>query len=176
MVRMGAHPMMTSDKGRAFIESYEGLFLRAYDDYNDHIVKPGQEVRGTLTIGYGHTSAAGKPEVYVGQEITVDDADDILKSDLAAVEHEVSQYIKVPLTQQQFDALVSFQFNTGWLAHPHCSLTGALNEGNYNLAARDFALYDIASGRVLSGLVRRRKAEHDIFLNGNYVGNNGAIV
>jgi GH24 family phage-related lysozyme (muramidase) len=48
--------MKTSNKGRKLIEKFEGLILRAYDDYNDKIVKPGEKVRGTLTIGYGHTT------------------------------------------------------------------------------------------------------------------------
>src|ERR1700759_3326521 len=106
--------MKTSANGRKFIEGFEGLFLQAYDDANDHIVKLGQRVIGTLTIGYGHTSVAGPPKVYVGQVITKDMADAILASDLTAVELEVSHLVKVPLNQNQFDALVSFQFNTGW--------------------------------------------------------------
>lgn len=156
--------MQTSPAGRKFIESFEGLFLSAYDDANDHIVQPGQPVHGTLTIGYGHTSAAGPPKVYVGQTIDQPTADAILAADLASVEIEVGHLVKVPINQNQFDALVSFQFNTGWLAHPNCSLLRALNTGNYQLAANDFMLYDRASGQVLAGLVRRRAAERTMFL------------
>lgn len=155
--------MQTSPFGRKFIEGFEGLFLQAYDDANDHIVQPGQQVHGTLTIGYGHTSAAGPPKVYVGQSIDQSTADSILASDLSAVEIEVNHLVKVSLNQNQFDALVSFQFNTGWLAHPNCSLLKALNGGNYQLAANDFMLYDRASGQVLAGLVRRRSAERTMF-------------
>lgn len=157
--------MRTSPAGRKFIEGFEGLFLKAYDDANDHIVQPGQHVIGTLTIGYGHTSAAGPPRVYVGQVITQVTADIILGSDLTAVEIEVAHLVKVPLNQNQFDALVSFQFNTGWLAHPNCSLLRTLNAGNYQLADNDFMLYDMASGKVLTGLVRRRTAEKQMFSN-----------
>lgn len=155
--------MKTSDNGRKFIESFEGLFLQAYDDSDGHIVKPGERVFGTLTIGYGHTTAAGPPRVYIGQTITQDVADAILSADLASVEIEVAHLVAVPLNQNQFDALVSFQFNTGWLAHPHCSLRAALNIGNYNLADEDFMLYDRASGKVLAGLDRRRSAEKKLF-------------
>lgn len=155
--------MKTSQYGRAFIEEFEGLILQAYDDRDDHIVRPGEQVYGTLTIGYGHTTAAGPPRVYVGMAITQPDADNILAADLASVEIEVQHLVKVTLNQNQFDALVSFQFNTGWLAHPSCSLLRALNSGNYALAANDFALYDMASGRVLSGLQRRRKGEMQMF-------------
>ena len=156
--------MKTSDAGRTFIEGFEGLILQAYDDANDSIVKPGQKVRGTLTIGYGHTDTAGPPKVYIGQVIDQPTADAILASDLAAVEIEVGQLVKVPLNQNQFDALVSFQFNTGWLAHPGCSLLRALNAGNYQLADNDFMLYNMAGGKVLAGLTRRRSAEKAMFM------------
>lgn len=158
--------MKTSDNGRKFIEGFEGLFLQAYDDTDDHIVHLGQRVYGTLTIGYGHTSDAGPPRVYVGQVITKEVADAILSSDLTAVELEVAHLVKVPINQNQSDALVSFQFNTGWLQHQHCSLLSALNSGNYNLADEDFMLYDRARGKVLDGLSRRRAAEKALFMKG----------
>jgi lysozyme len=155
--------MQTSPAGRKLIETFEGLFLQAYDDHDDHIVKPGEHVYGTLTIGYGHTSLAGPPRVYVGMVIDQPTADAILAADLASVELEVQHLVKVPVNQNQYDALVSFQFNTGWLAHPGCSLLRALNAGNYQLADNDFMLYDMASGKVLAGLVRRRAAEKALF-------------
>lgn len=156
--------MKTGPAGLKLIEQFEGCILSAYDDANDHIVQAGQIVHGTLTIGFGHTSVAGPPRVYVGQTIDSDTADAILMADLASVEIEVTHLVKVALNQNQFDALVSFQFNTGWLAHPNCSLTNALNKGNYNLGAADFMLYDRASGKVLAGLQRRRAAERALFL------------
>src|SRR5262245_36486523 len=155
--------MRTSDKGRRLIEGFEGLFLAAYDDATDRVVKPHQKVIGTLTIGYGHTSEAGPPRVYVGMQIDKDDADAILASDLAAVESEVNHLVKGPLNQNQFEAIVSFQFNTGWLSHPHCSLLEALNKGQYEIADDDFMLYDRSSGVVLVGLDNRRKAEAKLF-------------
>lgn len=155
--------MKTGEAGRQLIESFEGLILGAYDDFDDRVLKPGDRCYGTLTIGYGHTDAAGPPKVYIGQVIDKPTADAILAADLASVEIEVGHLVKVPLNQNQFDALVSFQFNTGWLGHPNCSLTHALNAGNYALANEDFGLYDRASGKVLSGLVRRRVAEAKLF-------------
>jgi lysozyme len=155
--------MKTSDDGRRLIEAFEGLFLSAYDDADDRIMKPGQVVRGTLTIGYGHTSAAGPPKVYIGMTITHEEADSFLSSDLTSVELEIAHLVKVSLDQQQFDALVSFQYNTGWLAHRQCSLLAAVNAGNYDLADKDFGLYDEASGKVLAGLQRRRRAEALMF-------------
>ncbi len=61
--------MKTSLNGRKLIESFEGLILTSYDDYNDHIVNTGDTVHGVLTIGYGHTSAAGPPHVSIGDTI-----------------------------------------------------------------------------------------------------------
>jgi lysozyme len=145
--------MKTTPDGRAFIEVFEGLSLKAYWDATGRV----------WTIGYGHTSVAGPPRVYQGMVITRDVADQVLGADLASVEIEVLHFIKVPLTQNQFDALVSFQFNTGWLGKPTCSLTHAINAGKLQLADEDFMLYDRSGGEVLSGLVRRRHGEAVMF-------------
>ena len=155
--------MQTGPAGLALIKSFEGCILQTYDDYNDRIIVHAQLVRGTPTIGWGHTSAAGPPEVTIGLQITQDQADQILIDDLAPVDATVDRVITVPLNQNQHDALASFHFNTGWLTHPNCSLVKALNAGNYALAGNDFSLYDEASGKVLTGLQRRRAAEAALF-------------
>ena len=160
--------MKTSPAMYPFIGTFEGNILQAYDDADDRIAQAGMHVYGTLTIGKGHTSAAGPPRVYVGMKIDDTQSDAILAADLASVEIEVCHLVSVPLKQFQFDALSDFQFNTGWLAHPHCSLLNALNSGNYNLADEDFMLYDRAQGKVLAGLDRRRAAEKRLFLTGEY--------
>src|SRR5690606_10106222 len=94
--------MKTSSAGVAFIRRHEGAVLSAYRD-----------PAGVLTIGVGHTSAAGPPVVKPGMKITLEEADAILKRDLARFEESVSRLVKVPLSQPQFDALVSFTFNLG---------------------------------------------------------------
>lgn len=154
--------MKTSSQGRKFIEGFEGLILQAYDDANDHIVAEGHTAAGTLTIGYGHTDAAGPPRVYVGQRITQNEADTFLANDLASVEAEVNHLVKVPLNQDQFDALVSFQFNTGHLGQS--SILTLLNSGDYHTAADHLLAYNHANGQVMSGLTRRREAERKMFL------------
>lgn len=156
--------MTVSPTGLALIEKFEGCILAAYDDATERILKPGQTCRGTLTIGIGHTSAAGLPTVYIGQVISKQQAQDILANDLRVVEREVNTLVSAPLNQHQFDAVVSFQYNTGWLSHPSCSLLAALNARNYAEAANCFHLYDESDGRVLQGLVRRRLAEKELFL------------
>lgn len=155
--------MNISPRGLALTKHWEGLKLQAYDDATDRIVKPGDPIYGTLTNGYGHTSAAGPPDVYIGQVWTLAYAERVLLSDMAAVELQVEHSVKVPLNQNQFDALCDFQFNVGWLTHQHCSLLTALNAGNYELADQDFMLYDRAQGKVLVGLDRRRAAEKTLF-------------
>lgn len=160
---MAIDGMKTGPKGLALTKSFEGLFLRAYDDATDRIIKPGDKVYGTLTNGWGHTDAAGPPHVYAGQVWVEPFAERVLLSDLTAVELQVIHLVKVELNQNQFDALVDFEFNCGWLAHPHCSLLSALNAGKYELADEDFMLYDRARGVILAGLDRRRAAEKALF-------------
>jgi lysozyme len=163
--------MKTSANGRKLIEQYEGLILQSYDDANDHIVSAGGSAHGTLTIGYGHTSAAGAPTVFAGQKITKEQADAILATDLSKVEDQVNSLVKVPLTQNQFDALVSFQFNTGSLGRS--SLLTYLNKKDYKTAADKFMLY--VNGRIggqlvpMAGLTRRRTAEKKLFLSSDAV-------
>jgi lysozyme len=140
----------TSDNGRAFIEAFEGKFLHTYDDGT-----------GVLTIGYGHTSAAGPPKVYGGQVITASECDAILAADLAAVERNVERLITVPITQAQFDALVSFDFNTGALGKS--SITAKINTNNSQVAMSTLLQYDHAGGRQMDGLTRRRQAERLMF-------------
>lgn len=154
--------MKTSSNGRKLIEEFEGCILQAYDDSNDTIVQPGGKVNGTLTIGYGHTSAAGLPIVFIGQKISSAEADEILSTDLAKVEREVGELVKVPIDQNQFDALVSFHFNTGALGRS--TLLKDLNAGNIKDAADQFLVWDHYQGKVLPGLLRRRTAERALFL------------
>lgn len=144
--------MITSTNGRKFIEQQEGCILHAYNDGT-----------GTLTIGYGHTSSAGLPKVTPDMQITVGQADQILANDLSKVEAQVTKLVKVPLTQNQFDALVSFQFNTGALGRS--SALKYLNQGDYNQAAQNLTLYNRGGGKVMQGLVNRRAAEKKLFLS-----------
>lgn len=153
--------MKTSPNGIKFIEKEEGCILQAYDDYNDKVVKEGQAVKGTLTIGTGHTTSAGAPKVFIGQKITQAQADQILASDLGKVEAQVNNLVKVPLNQNQFDALVSFQFNTGGLAKS--SVLRLLNQKNYQGAADALLNWSKANGNPTL-LLNRRKRERTLFL------------
>jgi len=142
----------TSSDGRRLIEAFEGLFLKAYDD--------GE---GVLTIGYGHTSAAGRPRVYPGQTITADRADSILSDDLVQVEMRVGKLIDVAMSQNEFDALVSFEFNTGDLGKS--SIPAKIGAGRKDEAMTTLLQYvhGTNTGKVYVGLARRRRAEKMMF-------------
>jgi lysozyme len=143
-------PMKTSANGRQFIEQWEGDALKAY-----------QDTGGVWTIGDGHTSAAGLPNVYPGMIITPQQQDAILSADLASVEADVNHHVSVKLTQNQFDALVSFDFNTGALARSN--VLKSINSGNFADVAADLKLWDHVGRNVVQGLLNRRIAEGKLF-------------
>jgi len=141
--------MNVSDDGIDLIKQFEGCRLKAY-------LCPA----GVWTIGYGHTGGVNKGDV-----ITEDDADDLLRADLVRFERSVLRLVRVPLSQGQFDALVSFAFNLGGGALQRSTLRQKLNRGDYEGAAEQFMKWTRAGGRVLAGLVRRRQAEYELFVS-----------
>jgi lysozyme len=138
--------MITSAAGIALIKRFEGLRTTAYRD-----------AAGVLTIGYGHTAKAGPPLVHEGMTITPREADMILSRDVYKFEQRVAKAVKVPLNQAQFDALVSFVFNTGRLEDT--TLMRLLNAGLYDAVPAQMMRWTRAGGKTLQGLVNRRAAE-----------------
>ena len=151
-------PMKTSPAGRGFIEMEEESGKAKLSAYNDGT--------GTWTIGFGHTSAAGLPRVYPGMVITSEQADAILASDLAAVEADVNHHVNVALTQNQFDALVSFDFNTGAL--DRSGLLQLINNGVTNAVSITTAFcawrYAHMHGAMVPILLGRRQREAKVFI------------
>lgn len=139
--------MQISKAGLDLIKQFEGLYLKAY-----------RCPAGVPTIGYGHTAG-----VAMGQTITQQQADDYLRRDVRQFERAVARLVTVPLTQGQFDALVSFAFNLGEGALAQSTLLRLLNAGDYAGAAAQFDRWNKAGGRVLPGVVRRRAAERALF-------------
>lgn len=136
--------MKINEKGLDLIKSFEGCKLTAY-----------KCPAGVLTIGYGHTGA----DVKEGQKITQKKADALLLKDVERFEKMVNAYKKkYKWTQNEFNALVSFAFNIGNI--DQLTKWGKRNKGQI---ADAILLYNKAGGKVLSGLVKRRKAEHDLF-------------
>jgi GH24 family phage-related lysozyme (muramidase) len=135
--------MKINDAGIELIKSFEGCRLAAY-----------KCPAGVWTIGYGHTAG-----VYEGMVISQAQADNMLKSDLKKYEKYVTDNVKLPLNENQFSALVSFTYNCGV-----GNLRTLIKNRNTNQIADAMILYNKASGKVLSGLVRRREAERKLFL------------
>lgn len=143
-----AADLSISENGVKMIEGFEGFRATAYPD-------PGTG-GAPWTIGYGHTGG-----VVPGETITQAQAETYLKQDLDSAESAVRENVHVPLTQNQFDALVSLTYNVGPNGYP--SLLATLNRGDYAGAQKMFGGYVYAGGHVLQGLVNRRAQEAALF-------------
>lgn len=143
--------MQTSTAGLMALISHEGIVLSRYKDSV-----------GVWTIGVGHTKAAGNPDpaTYQGA-LTVAEALGLLRHDIVKYEAAVNKAIKVPLAQHEFDALVSFHYNTGAIAR--ASLAKSINAGNKALAAKQFMNWTKPAE-----ITKRREAERDLFARGVY--------
>jgi len=140
--------MKTSKKGIELIKKYEGLKLKAY-----------KCPAGVWTIGYGHTK-----NVKQGDVITEVQAEILLIYDLNDFENCIKKNVRIPLTQNQFDALVSFCFNVGCGNFLKSTLLKKLNEGKIAEAAKEFMKWNKAGGKELAGLTKRRQEEMELFL------------
>ena len=145
----------TATRGVELIKEFEGCRLTAY-----------KCPAGVWTIGYGHTGMVDGKLISAGMTITAAKATELLKKDLATFEAAVNGCVTVPITQNMFDALVSFSFNVGAGALRRSALLRKLNAKDYNGAAAEFPLWNKAGGKVLNGLVRRRAREKQLFLSG----------
>ncbi|OCT28128.1 lysozyme [Pseudomonas putida] len=140
--------MRTSQRGLNLIKSFEGLRLQAY-----------QDAVGVWTIGYGTTRG-----VKADMSITKEQAERMLLNDVQRFEPEVQRLVTVPLNQNQWDAMISFTYNLGAANLESSTLRRLLNAGDYAGAAEQFPRWNKAGGKVLNGLVRRRAAERELFL------------
>lgn len=136
-----------SPNGFKLTEQFEGLSLSAY-----------QDVAGVWTNGYGNTHG-----VVPGTTITVEQAQNDLASNIEGAEFVVNRVVTVPLTQNQFDALVDFVFNLGSGNFQSSTLLRLLNQGDYHGASGQFPLWNHSGGHVVDGLTRRRLAEQALF-------------
>jgi len=139
------------ERGLELVKHFEGCKLKAYKD-----------PVGIWTIGFGHTGLKHNDgTVYKGRTITVQDAEDLLRLDMSIFCERVENLVTAVLTDDQFDALVSFDFNTGALHNS--TLRKKLNAGDYEGAAKEFLKWDKSGGKVLRGLSRRRQSEQNLF-------------
>ncbi|BBS35408.1 lysozyme [Enterobacter cloacae complex sp. 2024EL-00215] len=149
---MNKQPESTGDKGVQLICQFEGLKLERYRD-----------AVGLWTIGYGHLILKEEMEKLI--KITTGEAKNILRKDLKRTETGVKKLLTLSVTQNQFDALVSFAFNLGLGNLKKSTLLKKVNAGDKEAAALQFKCWNKAGGRVLAGLTRRRDAEMRLFLS-----------
>ena len=152
------HPKSISDQGLNLIKKFEGL----PNVDGDGMVVPYRCPANVLTIGYGHTKGVKK-----NMRITKQEAEDLLRQDMKIYEAEVKRLVDVPLTQFQFDALVSFVYNLGAANFGSSTLLKKLNAGDYAAVPAQFMRWNKArvNGKLqpLTGLTRRRSAEAALF-------------
>lgn len=143
---------ITSDPGKEFIARWEGVVLHVY---NDAVGKP--------TIGVGHLIKPGESFT----TITLQQAYDLLGQDLKMFEAAIDRLVTAPLSQTQFDALMSFTYNLGVGSLAKSTLLQRLNTGDYAVGS-EFLKWNRAGGQVLAGLTARREAEKKLWEQGLY--------
>jgi lysozyme len=144
--------MKVSKEGFDLIKRFEGWRDTAYRDSV-----------GVLTIGYGHTSAAGLPVVSAGMKISKEEGQAILERDVNTFSEGVKKLITVNLSDNQFSAIVSFAYNVGLGNLKKSSVLKYINSSLYDLVPVSLSLWNKAGGNVLPGLTRRRAAEGELF-------------
>ena len=139
--------MNISQEGLDLIKKFEGCELTAYQDSVD-----------VWTIGYGHTKG-----VEEGQEITQDEAEEMLASELDEYEGYINDMVECDLEQCQFDALVAWVYNLGPTNLKSSTMLKRLNSDDLEDVPDQIKRWNKAGGKVLAGLVRRREAESLLF-------------
>ena len=147
--------MNTSAAGRKMIEGFEGCRLEAY-----------QDIVGVWTIGYGSTGPGVGPGVVWTQEQADQNLTDRLANEFEPVVNRVCA--NIPTTQQQFDAMVSLEWNIGTGGFAGSTVARDHKAGDFPLAADAFLMWDHAGGEVCEPLLRRRQAERQVYLGGAY--------
>lgn len=153
--------MQLSDEGEKIIKNFEGLRLDAYRDS-----------AAVWTIGYGSTRYHDGKPVKPGDKLADEAQADILfRNTLGQYENAVNDLVRVPINQNQFDALVSFTYNEGTGALKESTLLRKLNKGDYQGAADQLLIWDKITNpktgekTTLNTLVKRRKQERQLFLS-----------
>ena len=139
--------MKISEEGIELLKKFEGCKLEAY-----------QDSVGVWTIGYGHTKG-----VYKGMTISQDDAEEMLEEEMEEYEGYIEEYVEVPLSQNEFDALVCWVYNLGPTNLRNSTLLMVLNQSKFDEVPEQIKRWNKAGGEVLKGLVRRREAEALLF-------------
>ena len=139
--------MNIGQKGIDLIKHFEGCELNAY-----------KCPAGVWTIGYGHIKGVSE-----GMSITQEQAEQMLLDELKEYENYINELVTVNLSQNQFDALVSWVYNLGPANLQSSTLLKVLNSGDYSGVPAQIERWYKAGGKVLEGLIRRREAESALF-------------
>ncbi len=139
--------METSNNAIELIKSFEGFKAEAYYDSV-----------GVLTIGYGTTRNI-KSNMIVNKA----QAHDLLTKDVVKFESFVNRFVRVNLTQNQFDSLISWTYNLGPTNLKNSTMLKVLNQEKYDEVPFQMKRWNKAGGKVLLGLTRRREAEANLF-------------
>ena len=147
--------MKLSDNGFTLLGELEGIVLRPYKDSV-----------GIPTIGIGSTYYEDGTKVKMTDKaITKERAIQLAKNVVKSFEEQVNKSILLPMTQNQFDAMVLLCYNIGKSGFARSSVVRNFNLGNIQKAADSFLLWNKAGGRVVQGLVNRRNKERSLFLS-----------
>ena len=141
--------MKISNAGLTLIKTFEGFRATPYRD-----------VVGKLTIGFGHLIKAGE----VFGAVSSIEATSLLQVDVAFAEDCINSHVTSEISQDQFDALVSFVYNLGCTNFLSSTLLKYVNLYNFELAAAEFKKWNHAGGIVIAGLTNRRLAEAALFM------------
>ena len=148
--------MKTSKQGIEFIKAREGCKLAPYND-----------IRGCATIGVGHLIGM-RPVNSTDKPITMEQAEQILERDLKRFEDNINKVVRIVLTQNDFDALVSFTFNVGFGEFNTSRTLQLLNGSDRREFARALLTWDKVDGTPNTVIHARRVLESDLFLKGVY--------
>lgn len=140
--------MNISENGKILIKNFEGLRLKSY-----------RCSANKLTIGYGHTGS----DVSENLTITKQHAEKLFDMDIAIHCNNVSKLVTVPLSQNEFDALVSFEFNVGYGNFANSTMLKLLNQNKKKEASEEFTKWIYVKGIKSKGLVNRRNKEKYYF-------------
>lgn len=147
--------MKIGEKGLALIKDFEGWYSKPYLD-----------PVGIATIGYGFTYyLPGRKKVTLKDKpLSKAEGEPMLKEILTNYENDVKRLVKKPINQNQFDALISFTYNLGATNLGKSTLLKKVNKDpNDPTIASEFMKWVNAGGKPFSGLIRRRKAEADLY-------------
>jgi len=140
-----------TDNGLKLIKDFEGFSSKIYKDS-----------AGFPTVGHGHLILPHEKHLFQNG-INMLQAEALLKADLQVAERAVSRLIKIPLSDNQFDSLVSFTFNLGSATLQRSTLRAKVNRAEHDSVPTEFMRWVYAGGKIIPGLIRRRRAEASLY-------------